>query len=130
MKEIPQLPDGRGRVVIEKVLPQIDCGRFPIKRVVGEVVVVEADVFADGHDRVSCQVLYCREGEKGWQSAPMTREANDRWRGAFPVPKVGRYEYTVEGWIDRFQTWRDALVKRIAAGQDVHVDLLVWSRVD
>jgi starch synthase (maltosyl-transferring) len=57
MKEIPQLPDGRGRVVIEKVLPQIDCGRFPIKRVVGEAVVVEADVFADGHDRISCQVL-------------------------------------------------------------------------
>jgi starch synthase (maltosyl-transferring) len=129
MKEIPQRPDGRGRVVIEKVLPQIDCGRFPIKRVVGEIVVVEADVFADGHDQVSCQVLYSWEGEKDWQSAPMTREGNDRWRGAFPVPKVGRYEYTIEGWVDRFQTWRDALVKRIAAGQDVHSDLLVGAEL-
>ena len=129
MKEIPRLPDGRGRVVIEKVSPQIDCGRFPIKRVVGEVVVVEADVFADGHDQVSCQVLYSREGDKDWQSAPMTREGNDRWRGTFSVPEVGRYEYTIEGWIDRFQTWRDALAKRIAAAQDVHVDLLVGAEL-
>ena len=128
MKEVLRLPDGRGRVVIEKVSPQIDCGRFPIKRIVGETVVVEADVFADGHDLVTCQVLY-REGEKEWQSSTMTRLDNDRWRGAFSVPKAGRYEYTVEGWIDRFQTWRDGLTKRIAVGQDVRVDLLVGAEL-
>ena len=60
--------DGRRRVVIESVLPQIDCGRFPIKRIVGEKVVVEADVFADGHDQVACQLLYWRENEKAAQS--------------------------------------------------------------
>jgi starch synthase (maltosyl-transferring) len=64
MKEISQLADGRGRVVIERVWPQIDCGRFPIKRIIGETVVVEADVFADGHDHITCQVLYSREGDK------------------------------------------------------------------
>src|SRR5580700_12279878 len=121
--------DGRLRVVIERVTPEIDCGRFPIKRVVGEAVVVEADIFADGHDQVACQLLYRREGEKEWQSSPMTPLGNDRWRGAFPVPKAGRYEYTIEGWIDRFQTWRDALAKRISAGQDVHVDLLIGTEL-
>ena len=129
MKEISQLADGRGRVVIEKVSPQIDCGRFPIKRIVGETVVVEADVFADGHDHITCQVLYSREGDKEWQSSPMTPLGNDRWRGVFSVPKAGRYEYTIEGWIDRFPTWRDGLGKRIAAGQDVHVDLLVGAEL-
>jgi starch synthase (maltosyl-transferring) len=124
MKEI--LPaDGQRRVVIERVSPEIDCGRFPIKRVVGEAVVVEADVFADGHDQVACQVLYLRAGEKEWQSSPMTALGNDRWRGAFELPKEGRYEYTIEGWIDHFQTWRDGLAKRIAARQDVHVDLQI-----
>jgi starch synthase (maltosyl-transferring) len=117
--------DGRRRVVIERVSPEIDCGRFPIKRVVGEAVIVEADVFADGHDQVACQLLYRREGEKEWQRSPMTALGNDRWQGAFPVPKAGRYEYTIEGWIDQFQTWRNGLAKRIAAGQDVHVDLLI-----
>jgi starch synthase (maltosyl-transferring) len=129
MKEIPRVADGRGRVAIERVSPQIDCGRFPIKRVVGETVVVEADVFADGHDHILCQVLYSRQGDKEWQSSPMTTLGNDRWRGAFSVPKAGRYEYTVEGWIDRFSTWRDGLGKRIAAGQDVHVDLLVGAEL-
>ncbi len=129
MKEISQLVDGRGRVVIERVSPQIDCGRFPIKRVVGEAVVVEADVFADGHDQVTCQVLYLREGDKEWHASPMTPEGNDRWRGAFSVVEAGRYQYTIEGWIDRFQTWRDGLAKRIAAGQDVHVDLLVGAEL-
>ena len=117
--------DGRRRVVIERVSPEIDCGRFPIKRVVGEAVIVEADVFADGHDQVACQLLYRREGEKEWQRSPVTALGNDRWRAAFPVPKAGRYEYTIEGWIDQFQTWRNGLAKRIAAGQDVHVDLLI-----
>jgi starch synthase (maltosyl-transferring) len=129
MKEISLPADGRRRVAIESVSPQIDCGRFPIKRVVGEAVVVEANVFADGHDQVACQVLYLREGDKEWQSSPMTPEGNDRWRGAFSVPEAGRYEYTVEGWIDRFQTWRDGLAKRIDAGQDVHVDLLIGAEL-
>jgi starch synthase (maltosyl-transferring) len=116
--------DGRRRVVIECVRPQIDCGRFSIKRVVGEKVVVEADVFADGHDQVACQLLYWRENEKAAQSSPMNSIGNDRWRGEFPVLNAGRYEYTVEGWIDRFKTWRGDLIKRIEAGQDVHVELL------
>jgi starch synthase (maltosyl-transferring) len=129
MKKMPRVADGRVRVAIERVSPQIDCGRFPIKRVVGETVVVEADVFADGHDHITCQVLYSREGDKEWQSSPMTTLGNDRWRGAFSVPKAGGYEYTIEGWIDRFSTWRHGLGKRIAAGQDVHVDLLVGAEL-
>jgi starch synthase (maltosyl-transferring) len=120
--------DGRRRVIIECVWPQIDSGQFPIKRVVGETVVVEADVFADGHDQVACQLLYGPENAKP-QSVPMKSIGNDRWRGEFPVLKVGRYEYTLEGWINRFATWRSDLIKRIAAGQDVDVDLLIGAQI-
>ena len=101
--------DGRRRVAIERVLPQVDDGRFPIKRVVGEGVTVEADVFADGHDLVSCQVLYRPAGETGWRSAPMRPLGNDRWRSRFCVERMGRYFYTVEGWVDHFLTWRSDL---------------------
>ena len=116
--------DGRNRVVIERVSPEIDCGRFPIKRVVGERVVVEADVFADGHDQIACQILYWQD-EKKLNTSPMKPLGNDRWRGEFSVEELGRYHYTVEGWIDRFETWRVALLKRVAARQDVHVELLL-----
>ena len=119
-----QPADGRRRVVIERVSPEVDCGRFAIKRVAGERVTVEADVFADGHEQVACQILYWR-GNAAMQSAPMKPLANDRWRGEFTVAEMGPYKYTVEGWIDRFLTWRGALKKRTAAGQDVRVDLLI-----
>ena len=121
--------DGRRRIAIERVRPQIDCGRFSIQRVVGETVVVEADVFADGHDQVACQLLYWRENDKAVQSSPMIPVGNDRWRGEFPVLNVGRYEYTVEGWIDRFTTWRGDLIKRIDAGQDVHIEMLTGAQL-
>jgi starch synthase (maltosyl-transferring) len=117
--------DGRSRVVIEQVCPEIDCGRFPIKRVVSELVAVEAVVFADGHDALACRILYRHTDDQEWQPAPMEALGNDGWRGEFRVSKLGRYEYTVEGWIDRFATWRGDLVKRIAAGQDIRMDCLI-----
>ena len=116
--------NGRLRVVITRLSPEIDGGRFAIKRVSGEKVVVEADVFADGHDQVCCQILYWRDGNQP-QVSPMKLLGNDRWRGEFSVAASGRYQYTVQGWIDRFQTWRKDLQKRIAAKQDVSVDLLI-----
>ena len=122
---MPELPsEGRRRVVITRLSPEVDRGRFPIKRVVGESVVVEADVFGDSHDKVACQILYWRDGSQV-DSAPMNSLGNDRWRGEFIVTKVGTHWYTVEGWIDRFQTWRHDLEKRHAAGQELSVDFLI-----
>src|SRR5439155_1112969 len=83
-----------------------------------ESVVVEANVFADGHDLVSCHLMYRHEQEEAWCEVPMTLLGNDRWRAEFRVAKPGRYRYTVEGWVDRFGTWQSDLRKRTAAGQD------------
>jgi starch synthase (maltosyl-transferring) len=93
------------------------------------MVIVEADIFADGHDQIACQVLYWRENAKEAQSAPMKLLGNDRWRGEFCVQHLGNYQYTVEGWIDRFQSWRNELIKRIAAAQDVDVELLIGAKI-
>jgi starch synthase (maltosyl-transferring) len=111
------------RVVVERVRPEVDGGRFPIKRVAGESVVVRADVFADGHDRVGAAVLFRRAGGS-WCESPMEPLGNDRWRATFAVEDPGRYEYTVEGWIDRFGSWRQELSKKVGAGQDVASELL------
>ena len=105
--------------------PEIDCGRFAVKRVAGEVLVVEADVFADSHDEVSADLLYRGERSPDWRRAPMTRLGNDRFRGQFTVREPGRFRYTVEGWIDRLATWRAAMAKRDAAAADFHVDCLI-----
>lgn len=115
---------GRKRVIIEGVKPEIDGGCFPAKRVVGERVVVEADIFTDGHDAISAVLLYREEGESRWKRTRMEPLVNDRWRGAFEVTEIGRYHYTLEAWVDRFKSWRQGLAKKIKAGQDVAVDLL------
>ena len=115
--------DGRRRVVIENVTPRVDDGAFPVKRIVGDDVVVEADVFADGHDEISA-VLACTGGAPDrWREVPMSHVDNDRWRASFRIDKLCTYSYTVVAWIDYFGTWRKALVKKIQAGQDIAVEL-------
>jgi len=119
------LVDGRRRVVIENLKPEIDGGRFPIKRVMGEKVVVMADIFADGHDSISARLLYKGIKEDGWKEAPMKLIENERGRGEFIVEKVGMVRYTVEGWIDHFKTWQRDLKKKFDANQNLKVDLLI-----
>jgi starch synthase (maltosyl-transferring) len=120
---------GRRRVVIEAVCPELDGGVFAIKRVPGELVVVEADIFADGHDALSCILLYRTHHESDWSEARMESLGNDRRRGQFRVSAEGRYFYTLEAWVDHFRTWRKDLVKRIEAGQDVRVEILIGAQL-
>jgi starch synthase (maltosyl-transferring) len=114
---------GRNRVVVEHIEPEVDCGRFPIKRIMGETVRVRADVFADGHDQVRARLLWKRDGEKDWQWVEMSPIGNDRWQGEFLTEGIGRYAYTVAGEIDRFGAWQSDLKKRIAAEQDLKLPL-------
>jgi len=116
---------GRQRVMIEGVAPEIDAGRFPIKRSVGEEVVVEADVFADGHDSLTALLRYRHEGSDQWMEQPMEFLGNDRWRATFSILELGSYRYTVTGWIDHFATWRRDLIKRRDAGQNLQIELLI-----
>ena len=119
----PLDPTRLHRVVIESVHPEVDDGRFPIKRTVGEEVVVSADIHADGHDVIAAALLHRPAGGE-WTEEPMEAIGNDRWQAAFSVQELGEYEYTIEGWVDRFETWRHELSKKFGAGQDVGSELL------
>jgi starch synthase (maltosyl-transferring) len=112
----------RARAVIENITPRIDGGRFAVKRIRGDTVSVSADVFADGHDLVACAVLFRRRGEPEWQRVPMSGAGNDRFTARFTVRELGRYEFTVEAWVDHFATWKRDIAKKRAAGQDTRVD--------
>lgn len=122
---IPTQQDGRRRVVIEGIAPQVDAGRFPAKRTVGDVVRVEADIFTDGHDAIAASVLAHREGSDRWIEIPMVPLVNDRWTASFRVGELGRYGFKVQGWVDHFETWRRDLLKRIKAETDAPVDYLI-----
>jgi starch synthase (maltosyl-transferring) len=112
------------RVIIEHVDPEIDGGRFPIKRTVGEEVVVNVDIHADGHEVLAAVLRHRRVGDREWTETPLTPLVNDAWTGVFRVGTLGRYEYTIHAWIDRFASWRRDLSKKVDAGQDVASELL------
>ena len=101
--------------MIENVQPLIDCGRYPIKRIVGEDLVVEADIFKDGHDVVAA-ILKWRVGKRGWRQTPMVFVDNDRWRGVCTLYDEAIHEYTVEAWTDTFRSWQQEFAKKFEAG--------------
>jgi starch synthase (maltosyl-transferring) len=115
---------GRQRVVVESLQPEIDAGRFPIKRVPGELVVVTVDMFADGHDLLAGVLKYRSSTGDPWQEVPLAALGNDSWGASFTASGPGTGEYAVEGWIDRFGTWLKGLVAKFEDGQDVSSELL------
>ncbi len=119
----PGEANGRRRVQIEGIDPELDGGRFPVKRVAGDRLVVEADIFADGHDRIAARLRHRRQGETAWMEVPMAPLGNDRWRGSFELEEVGRYQYALSGWVDPFLTWRNEMGKWVKAGADVSLQL-------
>ena len=109
---------------IECVTPELDAGRFPVKRIVGDVVTVGADIIREGHDQLAARVVYKGPGDAAWATAPMTYDYDsDRWSGKFTVDRIGRWTFSVEAWTDRFGTWQSDLAKKIKAGQDVELEL-------
>lgn len=111
--------NGRRRAVIEDVYPQIDAGRHPVCRVVGEEVVVTAAIFADGKDNVAARLLFRHFDDRRWSFAPMHATGSDLWSGSFRVDKLGCWRYSLLAWIDHFATWACELKKRIAAQNDL-----------
>ena len=102
--------------VIENLQPLIDGGRYPVKRVVGEDLAVEADVFKDGHDVAAAVLRWRLIGETRWHETPMSFVDNDRWRGVCTLYEVGIYEYTVEAWTDTFRGWQREFSAKFEAG--------------
>ncbi|HET6232805.1 MAG TPA: alpha-1,4-glucan--maltose-1-phosphate maltosyltransferase, partial [Longimicrobiaceae bacterium] len=115
--------DARWKVVIESVEPELDCGRYAIKREVGDTLEVRADIFKEGHDAIAAAVRYRPEDEAEWREVRMAFVDNDRWAGSFVVDRNVRWLYTVVAWTDQFGTWVHDLEKKYDAGQDVELEL-------
>ena len=112
------------RIIIENVSPQIDFGNFAIKRIVGQNVIVSADVFSDGHDILECCVKFRHESDKNWQEIRMIPKENDEWTANFKVEKQGFYTYFVEGWVDYALNWQHGTERKIHDNQKVKSELL------
>ena len=106
------------RIQIQDVRPQVDCGRYPVKATDGDSVDVSATIFKDGHDILRAVVRYRAAGSRKWLESPLEPLGNDRWAGSFRPAGLGRWQFTIEAWVDRYATLLDELDRKLAAGQD------------
>ena len=106
---IPKQPTA----VIENLQPLVDGGRHPIKRITGDDLVVEADVFKDGHDVVNALLKWRKQGEIAWHETPMKPLGNDRWTATATLFENAAYEYTIEAWGDAFRSWQHEFQKKV-----------------
>jgi starch synthase (maltosyl-transferring) len=120
---------GQSRVIIENVQPQVDEGLYPAKRTIGERVDVTADIFSDGHDHLRARLLYKKEGEPKWKEVEMNHGMNDEWSASFYVEEKGIYRFTLQAWVDHFDTWYDGFKKKFNADVDVRVELLEGAHI-
>lgn len=120
--------EGRTRVVIENVTPEINQGQFAIKAVPGDSIQVEADIFCDGHDHVAARFLYKHKEDSGWTEGWMSLIVNDRYEASFTVEKPGQYLYTIEGWVDHMDTWQHDTELKIKDGQRVPLELQIGAQ--
>jgi starch synthase (maltosyl-transferring) len=114
---LPKTEKPPPRIQIQGVTPQIDCGRYPVKRTEGDRVDVGARIFRDGHEIVGAAVRYKQAGETRWQEAPLEPLGNDEWAGSFVVGSCGPWCFRVEAWVDRVASFQDELRRKVDAGQ-------------
>ena len=111
------------RIAIEHIAPAVDDGKFAAKRTVGERFIVSADIFMDGHEHLAASVLVRAADEKQWHRIPMHHHDNDRWQATLSLTRLGRHYFCIEAWSDVYETYRDGLKKKHAAGVNVQLEL-------
>jgi starch synthase (maltosyl-transferring) len=121
--------NGKERVIIENVRPNVNCGEFPAKRVINEKVNIKADIYCDSHDILSARILYKYRNDKSWSEASLNAGLNDLWTGSFDLRKMGIYLFTIEAWVDHFKTWIRDIRKKIDAATDYEADLLTGAEI-
>src|SRR4051794_28914628 len=110
-------------ILILDVKPQVDCGRFPVKRELGDTLTVSADIFKEGHDKIAAVLKVRACGDSTWFEVEMSLVENDRWSGSAQLNRIGPWEYTIEAFPDRLASWADEIQKKLGAGLDVSLEL-------
>lgn len=118
------LPETLDTIIIERVSPEIDGGRYPIKREVGDRLEVSADIFKEGHDVLMAVIRYRTIKETTWHETPMSLIDNDRWSGWFDLTENTRYRYTIAAWVASYDSWRQEVVKKRERYADLTSELL------
>ena len=119
----PKLDCNAPRIAIEAITPQVDSGNFPVRRLIGACVTIEADILADGHDKLAAEILLRAADEKSYRAVPMSLINNDRWTGEIQLDRLGRHFFSLAAWKDAFASLNDEITKKHAAGISIALEL-------
>jgi starch synthase (maltosyl-transferring) len=111
------------RIAIEAITPKVDDGQFPVRRIIGDSLVIEADLITDGHDKIAAEIMWRSADESEWRQSPMTLVTNDRWVGNVALSRIGQYVYRVVAWKDFYASFVDEITKKHNAGISIHLEL-------
>jgi len=111
------------RLIFANVTPALEQGRFAVKRCIGDLVMVEADIICDGHDKLAARLLWRPADKQEWHAVPMQPRGNDRWHAPLPLYRLGRHIFTIEAWFDAYGSWRDEVQKKRAAGRNLTLEI-------
>jgi starch synthase (maltosyl-transferring) len=128
-EQVVMMKPKNSTIIIENVYPELDSGRYPVKRIAGETFNVSADIFKEGHDVLAAVLKYRRKKDATWHEAPMKEGDNDRWYGMFTPGENARYIYTIEAYTDIFRSWKHNFVKKAETGEDISSELLEGQRI-
>jgi hypothetical protein len=123
IQSVKELIHDAHRIVIEAVKPSVDDGRFAAKHIIGEIVEVGADVYMDTQDQLAVDLLWRANQNDSWEASHMTAVGNDRWVGRLALLEIGIHEFVIESWHDSFGTYRNHLIKKIEAGNNVELEI-------
>ena len=121
--------NGQQRVIIENIKPLINCGKFPVKRVLNDIIRVEADIFCDSHDVIVAELSWKYARDDKWETEEMSYDINDSWYGTFRLSRTGTWHFSVQAWADQFRTWHRDIKKKIDASSDYEVDILTGAEI-
>jgi starch synthase (maltosyl-transferring) len=115
---LPKSAEPPRRILIQDVRPQVDCGRYAVKAIVGDRIAVSATIIRDGHEVLGAAVRYRKPGATRWQESPLQPVGNDRYEGELVPNGCGRWEYRVEAWVDRIASYQWEVRRKVEAGQE------------
>lgn len=121
--------NGKNRVIITNVSPQVEGGKYPAKTTINEPTAFAADIFLDGHDEIAACIILKHKKERQWKEIPMHLVNNDHWEVNLELDKLGLYQFQVYAWVDHFTTWKKGLFKKYEAGQDIKVELQIGTEL-
>ena len=124
------LPEHWSCPVLTGLTPQTDGGRWPVRRFLGDEMIVQADLITEGHECIAAELLVRHKQDEKETVHRMALRYNDEYLASWTLDRLGTWFFRVRAWADPFTTWRDRFARRVESDDpEIESELLVGARL-